>query len=405
MLSSRAMLEVRVIRDDEVEAFRDCVMTTFGDDPEIDPNGAARTRALVAPGRAWAAFDRGTIVATAGTAAFTVGVPGGALAMAGLTAAAVRPTHRRRGLLRELIRLHLADARAHGEPLSGLWASEATIYGRFGYGVAAELDALRIDTRGLVVAPVGEPDRCAWVDAAAALARLPAIYARATAERPGAQRRSDVWWRERRFLEAPFMRDGASLRRHVIVERDGADVGYIAYRQRSQERDDVHSGVVEIIELIAVDPRAEATLWQFVAGVDLFTTATWAHAPVDCVLPWLASDARRVVRRRSDGLWLRVDDVAATLAARRYAADGALRLAVGDATWALSVEAGRGECVRSDDTPELRVELASLGSLVLGGISPALLARAGRITGSAEAVARAGRLFTWPIAPWCPEVF
>jgi predicted acetyltransferase len=401
------MLEIRPIADSEAETFRDSVMTTFGDDRQADPAGAARFRALVPPGRAWAAFDASAVVATAATVAFTLGIPGGTLAMAGLTMVTVRPTHRRRGLMRELIRLHLEDARGRGEPISGLWASEATIYGRFGYGIAAEGDELEIDTRGLAIAAGagGDGDTYEWLDEAAARAELPAIYARAIADRPGALHRSEVWWRERRFLEAPYLRAGASLRRHVLVRRGDEAVGYVVYRQRGGLHTVTPSGTTEIVELIAVDARAEASLWRFVLGIDLFPTATWANAPTDTTLPWIVSDVRRVVRRRSDTLWLRIDDVATTLAARRYQADGALRLAVGDATWELVVNGGRARCTRVDAAPELRLELAALGSVVLGGISVALLARAGTITGAADAVAWADRLFAWPIAPWCPEVF
>jgi predicted acetyltransferase len=401
------MLEIRSIADSEAEVFRDCVMTTFGGDRGDDPAGAARFRALVAPGRAWAAFDAGTVVATAGSFALTLGIPGGTLAMAGLTMVAVRPSHRRQGLLRALIRLHLEDARTRGEPISGLWASEATIYGRFGYGVAAEGDALEIDTRGLAITAGadGDGDACEWLDEAAARARLPAIYARAIADRPGALHRSERWWRERRFLEAPFLREGASLRRHVVVQRGGDAVGYVVYRQRGGFHGGKPSGTTEIVELIAVDARAEASLWRFVLGTDLFPTATWANAPTDTTLPWIVSDPRRVVRRRSDTLWLRIDDVAATLAARRYPADGELRFAVGTETWQLVVDGGRACCAAVDAAPELRLALDALGSVVLGGVSVALLARAGTITGGADAVARADRLFAWPIAPWCPEVF
>jgi predicted acetyltransferase len=399
------MLEIRAIRDHEVEAFRDCGMATFGNDRDDDPNGPARTRALIAPGRAWAAFDGDAMVATAATAGFVVGVPGATLAMAGLTMATVRPTHRRRGLLRALIGRHLDDARERGEPISGLWASEATIYGRFGYGIAAEADELELDTRGQTIAAVDGEDACEWVAEPAARARLPAIYARAIADRPGALHRTEVWWRERRFAEVPFQRGGASLRRFVVVRRGDRDTGYVAYRQRPGEHAGVASGAIEIDELIAVDARAEASLWRFVVGIDLFPTARWHNAPTDSALPWLVSDPRRLVRRRSDTLWLRIDDIAATLAARRYPVDGGLVVCVGDASWALSVEAGRGRCVRTDAAPELQVPRAALGSIVLGGVPVAMLARAGQIAGDADAVARAGRLFAWPVAAWCPESF
>jgi predicted acetyltransferase len=403
------MIEIRTITQDEAEVFRDAVLSTFGGDRDDDPSGGDRVRALIAPGRAWAAFDGGAVVATAASFALTLGIPGGTLPMAGLTMVTVRPTHRRRGILRELIGRHLEDARQRGEPISGLWASEAAIYGRFGYGIAVESDALEIDTRGLTITDrsgaTRDEDVCEWIDEAAARERLPGIYARAIADRPGALHRSEVWWRERRFLETPFMRGGASRRRHVLVRRGGEPVGYVAYRQRAEYFEHTPSGATEIVELIALDVAAEASLWRFILGIDLFPTAKWDNAPTDTTLPWIVSDARRVARHRRDTLWLRIDDVAATLSARRYPADGALRLALGEATWQLEVNGGQARCTQVDAAPELRFERAALGSVVLGGVSVALLARAGQITGAHDAVARADRLFAWPIVPWCPELF
>ena len=48
---------------------------------------------------------------------------------------------------------------------------------------------------------------------------------------------------------------------------------------------------------------------------------------------------------------------------------------------------------------------AALGSLYLGGVAASRLARADRVHGDAAALATADRLFGWPVAPWCPEVF
>jgi len=214
-----------------------------------------------------------------------------------------------------------------------------------------------------------------------------------------------VWWRERRFLEAPFVRQGASRRRHVVVRRGGEPVGYVVYRQRAAFHGGTPGGTTEIVELIATDAAAEASLWRFVTSIDLFPAVTWPNAPIDTTLPWIVPDVRRVVRRRVDALWLRIDDVATALAARRYQVDGELRLAVGETTWQLVIEGGRAHCAQVDAAPELRFERAALGSVMLGGIPVALLARAGSITGAPEAIARADRLFAWPIAPWCPESF
>jgi predicted acetyltransferase len=185
----------------------------------------------------------------------------------------------------------------------------------------------------------------------------------------------------------------------------GEPVGYVQYRQRGDWEAGLPTGSIEIQELIGIDRRAEATLWAYILGVDLFPKVSWGNAPVDDLLPWLISDPRRVRRRRTDNLWLCPVDVAAALAGRRYPADGVLRLGVGGATWQLAAEAGRGTVTASDREPDLRMDHATLGSLYLGGFGADLLARAGRLHGSAAAVATAERMFASAVAPWCPEVF
>src|SRR5688572_14356428 len=157
-------IEVRSITSEEVPRFREAITTVFGGELQDDPDGESRLRSLIDLSQAWAAFDGRHIVATAGSYNLEIAVPGGSLPMAGLTIVTVRPTHRRRGLLRELIRLHLEDASRRGVAISGLWASEAPIYGRFGYGIASEGDAVEIeDARSLSLA-ARELDELEWID-------------------------------------------------------------------------------------------------------------------------------------------------------------------------------------------------------------------------------------------------
>jgi len=112
-----------------------------------------------------------------------------------------------------------------------------------------------------------------------------------------------------------------------------------------------------------------------------------------------------VKRRRVDALWIRVGDVPAALAARTYAADGELTLAIEGEVWHLGVREGWGQCARSDRRAELVIERAALGAIYLGGVSASRLARAGRITGDPGAIERADAMFASAIAPWCPELF
>ena len=87
--------------------------------------------------RMHAAREGGRIVGGAGAFPFEMTVPGGVVPTAGVTVVGTYPTHRRRGVLRAMMRAQLDDVRERGEPMALLWASEETIYGRFGYGMAS----------------------------------------------------------------------------------------------------------------------------------------------------------------------------------------------------------------------------------------------------------------------------
>jgi len=91
-----------------------------------------------------AAFEDGTIVGGAGAFPFELSVPGGVLPCAGVSVVGVYPTHRRRGVLRALMDVQLQDVHERGEPLAALWASEETIYDRFGYGLASWAGEVRL---------------------------------------------------------------------------------------------------------------------------------------------------------------------------------------------------------------------------------------------------------------------
>lgn len=398
-------MEIRTITDEEVTAFRESLLQTFGVDADADPGSDNRLRATVDhTSQAWAVFDGTTIAGTAATFNLDIGVPGGTLPIAGLTMVSVRPTHRRRGLARQLMQKHLGDAKQRGYAASGLWASEANIYGRFGYGVAAEHDEIEIeDARHVRVTP-RELDDVEWIDEARAREVLPDIYARATAERPGIMRRTAVWWRERRFLETPFAREGASLRRHVVARRGNTLVGYAVYRQKSVEGP-TPGGKCKIVEMHGIDARAEATLWRFALSLDLFHRVAWWAAPTDDPLTLIVDDPRLVSRTRADNLWLRIEDAPAALRARRYVNDGVLRFTFSGSTYELVVQNGEGHCAPTTRDAELHIETTALGSLYLGGFTATRLARAGLVHGDARAIATADRLFTSPIAPWCAEVF
>src|SRR5439155_20466359 len=72
-------------------------------------------------------------------------VPGGkSLPTAAVDGVGVRPDHTRRGVLTALMGEQLRDCVRRGEVLATLHASEATIYGRFGYGISTRKQSVRV---------------------------------------------------------------------------------------------------------------------------------------------------------------------------------------------------------------------------------------------------------------------
>jgi predicted N-acetyltransferase YhbS len=90
--------------------------------------------------------EGGAVVGTLGGYSFELSLPrGGSVPTQGLTLVGVRPTHRRRGILRQMIELAFEHARLGARPVGALFASEASIYGRFGYGNAAPSARVHVD--------------------------------------------------------------------------------------------------------------------------------------------------------------------------------------------------------------------------------------------------------------------
>src|SRR5689334_16054555 len=108
----------------------------------------------VTPERSWTIEDGGRLVASSTAHAFDVVAPGGELLpMAGVTEIGVAPTHRRQGLLTQVMRNLFQDALDRGDALAGLYASDGQIYGRFGYGVASHFATQTLDAREVGTLP------------------------------------------------------------------------------------------------------------------------------------------------------------------------------------------------------------------------------------------------------------
>lgn len=398
-------ITVRTIKRSEFDRYEAVAMQTFGGDV---PEGESRLSKVLQTERAYAAFDGDEIVGTAGAFEHKLSIGGGSIPMAGLTFVSVLPSHRRRGVLRALMAKHTDDMEAHGECVSGLWASESSIYSRFGYGVAAEAHYLETDARTLRFARDFTPDSIRFVNIEEAPAQLAPIYESIREQRPGFFSRSDSWWKTRTLYDGPGRRGSGSNLRVATAIRDGRAVGYILYRQTAGNDRGLLDGAVTIAELIGIDLKAEQSLWHFIANLDLYPRLTYWNAPLDCALPWLVEDRRRVRRLRTDTLWLRLHDIPTALEARKYLDDGQLSLTLrGElgASYSLRVSKGHASCEAGHSEGGINLSREDLSSLFLGTVQPSQLAALGRLDGTGKAVAVADALFRGSRVPWCPEIF
>jgi predicted acetyltransferase len=189
-------MELRPATRDEFEEFSRAAMSAFH--REFTDSDRERYEKIDEPERSLAWFDDGRVVATTGAFTRELTVPGAVVPCAAVTAVAVVPTHRRRGLLTAMMRRQLEDLRERGDALAVLWASEGTIYRRFGYGIgarAAQLSVRRPAARlATVPAAVGAMRAGPAVEHVEAMRR---VHERVRPHRPGMLDRHGPWWNDR----------------------------------------------------------------------------------------------------------------------------------------------------------------------------------------------------------------
>jgi predicted acetyltransferase len=402
---------VRTVRDvEELKPALGAIGHYFGWKPTDDD--AERFSKLMPMERMLAVFDDGQVVAGAGAYPLELTLPAGPVACAGVTVVGVLPSHRRRGLLRRMMDIQLRDVRERGEPVAALWASEETIYGRFGYGLASM--AMHVEAKRAAVRVRGDLPRdgaLRLIDAEEALRLLPRLYDRVRRRSPGFVSRSRDWWEVRRLSDGPENRRGAGPLVIALYERDGAAAGYVLYRIAQEGATFAEwKKTVRVVEVQGVDERARRDIWRFLFEIDWTDLVRAEQLPTDDPLLLLVDRVNELGLRMYDGLWVRAVDVGAALEARGADGDGRATVEVTDdpqfpdnvGTW--TVEPGRVR--RMSRRPDVRTDVQGLGSVLLGGFTFAQLARAGRAEeGTRGGLARADAVFRVDRAPSCPEIF
>ncbi|SHK98313.1 GNAT family N-acetyltransferase [Actinacidiphila paucisporea] len=407
-------IDLRVLAAEDWEEFALRLERAFGD--AEDPEEMAMWRDFLPFERSIAAWADGGIVGTAGAFDFRMTVPGGTLLdAAGVTMVSVQPTHRRRGVLTAMMRRQLDDFRDRGLTVALLTASEPSIYGRFGYGAATrQLHGLIDTTRVSVAVPPGaDAVRLRLVTPAEGVAACEAVYARLVPTRPGMLARQPQWERLP-LMDPPSARGGFGARLCVLAEVDGEVRGYARYSVKAGgTRLGVPDSTVKLRDVEALDPVTYAALWRYLTEIDLAARLTFHNRPVDDPVQQIVSDIRRCDFGWRDGLYVRLVDLPAALAARAYTAPVDVVLDVEDAfcpwntgRWRLAGDATGASCVRTSDPADLALGARELGTAYLGGHGLRALAGAGLVAELRPgALAEASAAFRSDLDPWLPHGF
>ncbi|TCC31131.1 GNAT family N-acetyltransferase [Kribbella sindirgiensis] len=329
--------------------------------------------------RPQAAFVDGKIAGGSAIVSVQVTVPGGQqVALGGVTSTAVLPTYRRRGLLRQIMSAMLDDCRERGEFLAGLSASEATIYGRYGFSPATFQH--RWEVRRTDVAFRSEftdPGALELVDHAVAAEVWPVLHEQVRAVRVGEISPLPGKWDGLGGLPA----DGSGPAHHLIHRDATGAVDGAAIFRLPWSPDPEQAGVLQVEAFEALTADAYRALWGLLLDFDLTKRVVAARRPVDEPLRWMLTNPRALkLTRTRDNLWLRVLDVRRALEARTYAATDSLVLEIhGEGRWRLDATPDGADCTASDAQPDLSMSVNELGSLYLGGVRASELSYAGRV--------------------------
>lgn len=316
----------------------------------------------------------------------------------------VLPTHRRRGLLTVMMRSELARAREAGAALSALTASEAVIYGRFGFAPATQYYRVEIDAHRFAYRP-GVPvaeGQLEIVEPGSLKPTLPGLFEAHRSRYRGSfsPGEADIVTGAGQW-DADAAGPSTTLRALAHFDASGTLDGVATFTPKDSESGPVKATVSLVL---AADPAVERALWRGLADVDLVDVLTFDATHSLDALAWALED-RRAIKTVGDGdhVWLRILDLPQAVRARSFDGSGSLVLVVEDSlgfaegTWQLDVVDSRGECHTAEPasprSAQVRVSAETLAAVWLGATDPGSLIEAGLVGGDEQGQAMFASLF------------
>jgi predicted acetyltransferase len=356
--------------------------------------------------RTTAVWDDEAVVATVSSWETPLTVPGERTVPAwAISSVTVSPTHRRKGIARNMLEGELRTASELGIPLAALTVSESTIYGRFGFAPAVFATKLTIDTRRAGWAGPTPTGRVRFITLQEFRREIESMHDRVSTTSPGQVPAWPMRWDR---LSGLTIDEPERTKRVLAVRYDDAEgnlTGLATYRVTG---DDDFVGHSLFIDYLATStPDAYAGLWRYMLEVDLVRSVSADVRSADEPVLWQLADRRAAKLESWDHLWLRILDVPTALQARSYAVDGRWVFEVTDplefaaGRYALEVIDGVGTVARTDEPAAATLTVNALSALYPGGIAATTLAQAGLIAEATPGAAAAlDSAFHSPVTPW-----
>jgi GNAT superfamily N-acetyltransferase len=339
-------------------------------------------------------------------------LPGGTVVpIAGLTWVGVHPDSRRRGVLAAMMTDHLTRSRDAGTAISALHASEAAIYGRFGYGLAVVTHQVTVGRGTTFTAPHLEDEVAGITTELLTMSddgvaeRMRACQSDQAGQFPGTIVGSPDFF-SLLSLEPPEMLRDKERRRILFARRGGADVGFVGLRREHKWDNARPSGNV-VAGTLCGAPAARLALARRLVDLDLMATTKLENIGVDDpLIAWVGGPRGTGTLETWDSTWVRLVDLEAAWPLRAFEADCDVVVEVEDryapwnaGRWRLAAASGSGSAVRTDEAADVTLDVNVLGAGFLGhgigGLLRAGLVREHR-AGSYAELARAMRTLVEP---------
>jgi predicted acetyltransferase len=362
-------MDYRALPDDRKKQFQDYLEYAFSlengpqDEYDWDPDEQ--------PGEERALFEGDEMRCVCAHNWFQAHLRGQQFELAGLSAVASPPEHRRKGYVRRLLAESLAEYRDRDDFLTALWAFKHPFYERQGWALANKWTRFECDPDALGFArdhPLAGGDfrRIDTDD----FDRLDPVLTAHNDDYELSIERTEEWWRERIF---------SSWRTDPYVyawEDDQGEIrGYVVYRVESEDE----GKRLRTTEFASADHEARVNLLRFLANHDSQVERVSINGPVDTTLLDLADEPEDVTCEVEPGPMVRIVDVPAAIEALDYPTDLDAKFTISvsdplvdwnDGIFRAALADGRATCEPTIEgatpTPDVTATVGALSQVYVG---------------------------------------